>query len=160
MTGASRPSQFLSVVATMADDNPRPTKRVRIDSSPPPAFSSQSTLTPPPSSNPLSSPTKLRPLPPQILLLSLPSLLALPPNHRNYIQSLVLSLSALRRCLSVSTLSPEIECRAWCGIAELGMRVIGGGYSEDEHHPWARDIEVEVSQTGLMFWYASDIAIG
>ncbi|KAI0706088.1 hypothetical protein BC835DRAFT_1312173 [Cytidiella melzeri] len=133
----------------MADDNPRPSKRLKREFSPDvlPAFSSQSTLTTPPSSDPsLPTTPALKPLPLQILLLSLPTLLALPPNHANYAQSLVLSSHALRQCLSLPALSPEIECRAWCGLAEIGMRVIGGGFSEDERYPWARDVEAEVDR--------------
>ena len=137
-----------SVLDPMADDSRRPSKRQRRESSPAegPVFSSQSTLTPPPSSEP-ESPTEstvLKPLPPGILLVSLPSLLTLPPNHRNYVQSLQLSLQALRQCLALPALSPEIECRAWCGLAEIGMKVINGGFSEDETHLWAHDIEAEV----------------
>lgn len=131
----------------MSDDNPRPQKRIRIEldsdalSSPSP-FSSQSALTPLPSS-PAKAPS-LKPLPPHILLLSLPFLLAHPPNHRNYIQSLVLSLTSLRKCLLLPLLAPEIECRAWCGLAELGMRVINGGFNTDDAHTWAHGIEEEV----------------
>ncbi|KAI0095066.1 hypothetical protein BDY19DRAFT_880730 [Irpex rosettiformis] len=134
----------------MADSNPRPSKRLRRDSSPADltVFSSQSTLTPPPSSEPGSPPPSpsLKPLPAGILLVALPSLLAAPPNHRKYVQSLDLSLQALRQCLSLPALSPEIESRAWCGLAEVGMKVISGGFSEEEAHPWAHDVEAEVDK--------------
>ncbi|CDO77305.1 hypothetical protein BN946_scf184753.g55 [Trametes cinnabarina] len=88
----------------------------------------------------------LKPLPPAVLLVSLPSILAHPPNHKYYVHSLVLSLSALRRCLAMPALLPDIECRAWTGLAELGMRVIAGGFSQSEEHVWARGIESEVEK--------------
>jgi hypothetical protein len=53
-------------------------------------------------------------------------------------------MRALRQCLLLPTLSPEIECRAWCSLAEIGMKVISGGFTEDNGHPWANGIEVEV----------------
>ncbi|KAH9830402.1 uncharacterized protein C8Q71DRAFT_785481 [Rhodofomes roseus] len=119
----------------MADDKPRPSKRRRTDTS---------AATGPDSAEPSSAP--LRPLPPAVLLVSLPALLAHPPNHKYYIPSLVLSLTALRKCLTLQGLSPEIECRAWTGLAEVGMKVISGGLSQDEGHPWAQGIEAEVEK--------------
>ena len=155
------------------DDNPRPAKRVRLyndsrnlnaDAEPPP--SSLSTLTESPASfhsspaRPLlfhsasDSPAKgaktnkmsLKVLPPAALLSSLPGLLIHPPNHKYYVLSLQLSLNALRRCLSLQALSPELECRAWTGLAEVGMRVVSGGFSQSssEEHGWARGVEAEV----------------
>lgn len=135
------------------DDNPRPTKRPRTDPSLS-QVSSSSTLTPPPSSPPAateasgeSSSTQhpaLKPLPEPVLLVALPRLLIHPPNHRYYIKSLFLSLCSLRRCLALPALSPEIECQAWTGLAEIGMKVIHGGLSQNEAHTWASGIEVEV----------------
>ncbi|KAI0640309.1 hypothetical protein C8Q77DRAFT_1085911 [Trametes polyzona] len=154
------------------DENPRPLKRQRIQ----PQSSIVSTMTDPdagylsdlttlpPSSDPAlravysSSPqkplsqelpecdTELKPLPPAVLLVSLPTLLALPPNHKHYVHSLVLSLTSLRKCLALPALPPDIECRAWMGLAELGMRVIAGGFSQSEEHEWARGIESEVEK--------------
>ncbi|KAI8980607.1 hypothetical protein BD414DRAFT_464741 [Trametes punicea] len=89
---------------------------------------------------------ELKPMPTAVLLVSLPSLLAHPPNHKYYVQSLVLSLTALRKCLALPALSPDIECRAWAGLAELGMRVIAGGFSQSEEHAWAHGIESEVER--------------
>ncbi|KAI0328458.1 hypothetical protein GY45DRAFT_1326330 [Cubamyces sp. BRFM 1775] len=157
------------------DENPRPTKRQRIQ--PEPTLSAvtddggwSSDLTSLPSSSdpalrahgssfsssplkPLSQPQsqsepepELRPLPPSVLLVNLPALLAHPPNHKNYVHSLVLSLTALRKCLALPALSPDIECRAWTGLAELGMRVIAGGFSQSEEHVWAKGIESEVEK--------------
>ncbi|KAM5538360.1 hypothetical protein V8D89_007962 [Ganoderma adspersum] len=109
----------------------------------------------PPSSNPAldrqplsrtPSEEGLKPIPTAILLVSLPALLAHPPNHKYYIHSLVLSLRALRKCLTLPALPPDIECRAWTGLAELGMRVIGGGFSQSDEHFWARGIESEVEK--------------
>jgi hypothetical protein len=78
-----------------------------------------------------SSPPKpsLQQLPPDILLLSLPSLLAHPPNHCHYARSLLLSLSSLQRCLDIDGLSPDLEVRAWTGVAEIGIRIIDAGVS-------------------------------
>lgn len=129
----------------MADDSHRPHKRPRLDSSPQMPSSSLSSLTSVPTSPSKSQSRRLRPLPPAILLISLPSLLAHPPTHRLYVPSLCLSLCALRKCLAIPALSPEIECRAWTSLAEIGMRVIGGGLHENEEYTWARGIEVEVS---------------
>ena len=131
------------------DPNPRPRKRPRMpSSSPDPLLESELTTLPP--SSPPASPSpapctdELKPLPTPVLLVSLPCLLAHPPNHKYYIHSLVLSLTALRRCLALPALSPDIECRAWTGLAELGMRVISGGMSQSGDFPWAKGIEIEV----------------
>jgi hypothetical protein len=132
----------------MTDTNPRPLKRAKLDSSPQMLSSSLSSLTSAPSSPSKSQPTKLephlKPLPPAVLLVSLPALVAHPPTHKYYIPSLCLSLCALRKCLTIPALSPEIECRAWTGLAEVGMRVIAGGLHENDEYPWARGIEMEV----------------
>ncbi|KAI0352218.1 hypothetical protein OH77DRAFT_1485975 [Trametes cingulata] len=152
----------------MADGNPRPLKRQRIQlessmsaltvaDADDAGYSSDLTSLPPSSdpalrtvysSSPLKPPSQpeLKPLPPAVLLVSLPALLAHPPNHKFYVHSLVLSLTALRKCLALPALSPDIECRAWTGLAELGMRVIAGGFSQSEEHVWARGIEAEVEK--------------
>ncbi|TBU25863.1 hypothetical protein BD311DRAFT_867198 [Dichomitus squalens] len=159
----SRPrAAVYPVYDSPADSNPRPLKRQRIQSSPCPIPHSDgysSELEPltslPPSSDPALRPKSLsfdpsqdglRPIPPAILLVSLPSLLAHPPNHKYYVHSLIISLAALRKCLTLPALPPDIECRAWTGLAELGMRVIGGGFSQSEEHGWARGIEQEVEK--------------
>ncbi|KAI0756062.1 hypothetical protein C8Q80DRAFT_1090902 [Daedaleopsis nitida] len=140
------------------DANPRPLKRQRIQSTPEPddGHSDLEPLTPlPPSSDPALRPDfkrrttsqeGLKPIPTALLLVSLPSLLSHPPNHKFYVHSLVLSLAALRKCLALPALSPDIECRAWTGMAELGMRVISGGWSQREENAWARGIELEVEK--------------
>ena len=145
------------------DDSPRLQKRARLSSPSSPLLPSSS-LTPPPSSpvaltESSGTDTHLRPLPPDILLISLPGLLCHPPNHRFYTHSLYLSLCSLRKCLALQGLPPEIECRAWTGLAEIGMKVIHGGFHENESHPWARDIEAEVGMLNLrcmahiLTWY-------
>ena len=144
------------------DGNPRPHKRQRIHTATSDSDDNSSESDPltslPPSSSPTKLPTTpsrpssqnpLKPLPPAILLVSLPSLLAHPPNHKFYVHSLVLSLTALRKCLTLPALSPEIECRAWTGLAEIGMRVIAGGLHENEDCPWAHGIEAEASNIYL-----------
>ncbi|OCH87544.1 hypothetical protein OBBRIDRAFT_796085 [Obba rivulosa] len=117
----------------ITDDNPRPSKRTRLESvsKAPPSEASAAALTP---------------LPPPVLLVSLPGLLAHPPNHRFYVQSLYLSILALRKCLSLPALSPEIECRAWTQLAELGMKAVDGGLSVNAAYPWAKGIEAEVEK--------------
>lgn len=136
------------------DDNPRPSKRARLNL-PLSPLQISSSLTPPPSSSPTApteasssrSAVQLRPLPEAVLLVSLPSLIAHPPNHRFYVQSLYLSLCALRKCLALPALPPEIECRAWTSLAEIGMKVIHGDLHEKEEQSWATGIEVEVWNT-------------
>ena len=46
----------------------------------------------------------------------------------------------------MKALSPEIECRAWTTLAQVGLQVIGGQLSASSHerHAWARNIEAEV----------------
>lgn len=158
----SQAPSFLSSMAlvlsptTMSDDNPRPPKRIRLESSPLVASSSMSSLTSISSSpgRPSTSQprTMLKPLPAPVLLVTLPYLLAHPPTHKYYVPSLCLSLCALRRCLAFPSLSPEIECRAWTGLAEVGMRVMAGGLHYNEDFPWARGVETEVRRVLLCRW--------
>ncbi|KIK70551.1 hypothetical protein GYMLUDRAFT_89575 [Collybiopsis luxurians FD-317 M1] len=88
----------------------------------------------------------LSPLPAPVLLLSLPSILVHPTNHPMHAQSLSMSLLALRRCLEIPGLSPDIECRALTSLAEIGMIVIDGGFSQLEEHTWAHGIDAEVEE--------------
>ncbi|EEB89738.1 hypothetical protein MPER_12132, partial [Moniliophthora perniciosa FA553] len=71
--------------------------------------------------------------------------------------------------ITLFTRALYIECRAWTTLAELGMTVIGGGFSHDNYHLWARDIENEVEEAttkGLnlaqkhptLRWYRSQLA--
>ncbi|KAH7924786.1 hypothetical protein BV22DRAFT_1034747 [Leucogyrophana mollusca] len=124
------------------DDNPRPVKRFRVaddlEEIPQPGPSS------PLSAPPLSPQASLAPLPPQVLLVSLPGILVHPPNHRYHAISLCISQRSLRQCLGLKALNPDVECRAWTALAEIGMKVIEGGFSESDEHPWARGTEIEV----------------
>ncbi|KAH8111978.1 hypothetical protein DFH11DRAFT_1512413 [Phellopilus nigrolimitatus] len=86
----------------------------------------------------------LNSLPPSVLLLALPNLLAVPPNHKSHITSYVLSLAALRKCLALGSLPPDVECRAWTALAEIGMKIVGAGWSQNKHYPWASGLEIEV----------------
>ncbi|KAF9258146.1 hypothetical protein L218DRAFT_964740 [Marasmius fiardii PR-910] len=88
----------------------------------------------------------LAPLPPAVFLISLPALLIHPPNHRFHAHSLCVSLLALRYCLQIPGLSPDLECRAWTAIAEVGMIALEGGFSHDEDHMWASNLEGEVEE--------------
>ncbi|THH27936.1 hypothetical protein EUX98_g6250 [Antrodiella citrinella] len=137
------------------DDNPRATKRIKLDGDFGRATStgkwhdvedelptsSLSTLTASAPSTPTTSlnikpesdvDTKLKPLSPSALLTALPGLLMHPPNHKSYLLSLEVSMNALRRCLDAvqhgqAGMAPETECRAWTGLAEVGMRLVGAG---------------------------------
>ena len=124
----------------MDDLNPRPQKRQRTDHI---VDSAGSPVQPPPLS--ATSQPPFRPLPPPVLLLALPALLALPPSHEHYPLSLFLSLRALRTCLELKTLTPDVECRAWTGLAEIGLRVTNSGFTTTGEHAWANGIEAEVS---------------
>ncbi|KJA19213.1 hypothetical protein HYPSUDRAFT_168399 [Hypholoma sublateritium FD-334 SS-4] len=62
-------------------------------------------------------------LPPDVLLLSLPHLIAHPPTHKYHTRSLLVTLFALRKCLSVPNLDILVECRAWTELAEVGLRI-------------------------------------
>ncbi|GLB43801.1 hypothetical protein LshimejAT787_1403130 [Lyophyllum shimeji] len=106
------------------DDNPRPLKRQRGAPSPSlsPTASPAST-----SAFPLATaPDKplqlqLQRLPPARLLLALPALVLHPRTHKLHLRSIALAQHALRRCLALATLEPSEECRAWSGLAELGV---------------------------------------
>ena len=84
-------------------------------------------------------------IPPSAVLLALPNVLSVPPNHKSSIASYGVSLSAMRKCLSLSGLPSDIECRTWTTFAELGLRVIKAGWSEDEQLRWASTLPTEVS---------------
>lgn len=135
-----------SLVAMSDDLNPRPQKRSRTSDDV--ADTTQSSDPPPPppppstSSQPLST---FRTLPPPILLLALPALLAHPAGHEHYPLSLFLSLRALRTCLGLKALTPDVECRAWTSLAEVGLRVVNSGFSTSGTHSWANGTESEVS---------------
>ncbi|KAF4621623.1 hypothetical protein D9613_012585 [Agrocybe pediades] len=66
---------------------------------------------------------KIQPLPQDVLLLSLPHILAHPPTHRNHSRSVYLSIIALRKFLSTPNLDQHQECRAWTELAEAGFRL-------------------------------------
>jgi len=66
---------------------------------------------------------KVNSLPQDILLLSLPHILAHPPTHRNHTRSVYMSILALRRYLSTPNLDQNLECRAWTELAEAGFRL-------------------------------------
>lgn len=122
----------------MPGSRTRPSKRRKLDTA---ATAQPNGVEPSESGDPGAT---LKSVSPAVLLVSLPGLLAHPPNHKYYMPSLMLSLTALRKCLTLPALSPEIECRAWTGLAEIGMKVISGGLSQSEDHPWANGIEAEV----------------
>ncbi|TEB28133.1 hypothetical protein FA13DRAFT_1690790 [Coprinellus micaceus] len=65
----------------------------------------------------------LDPLPLPVLLLSLSSVLMHPPTHRHYAKSLYMSFLSTLKCTESTNLDPDMECRAWTGLAELGFRL-------------------------------------
>lgn len=137
------------------ENDPRPAKRARLDLSPP-----SSPLTEIESSQVSQAPLQLeaiekskqtmRQIPPQVLLLSIPSLLMLPPSHPQHTHSLRLSLTALRKCVlaSGSTGDIEVEARARVAIVEVGMRICVGGLGAED---WAKGLVNEVSQRLTLF---------
>ncbi|KAG6829043.1 hypothetical protein H0H92_005874 [Tricholoma furcatifolium] len=120
----------MTVRAASDDLNPRPSKRLRHESSPFPSqnatFSLQKCMT---DVSTTTTHSAFRRMPPASLLLALPSLLTHPSNHRLYLQSLWLARHSLRRCLGLPSLEPVEECRAWTGIAELGLMWLETGVS-------------------------------
>ncbi|KAF9040454.1 hypothetical protein BDZ89DRAFT_347994 [Hymenopellis radicata] len=126
--------------ASPQDNNPRPAKRQRRSYS---SSESDDEELPLPSETPLFP---LAPLPVSTLLVSLPGILIHPPTHRHHARSLCVSLLALRKCLSIPDLTPDIECRAWTALAEVGMIAISGGFSQNEDHIWAQSLENEVEK--------------
>ncbi|KAF8621735.1 hypothetical protein AX15_007535 [Amanita polypyramis BW_CC] len=90
------------------DNNPRPTKRQRLDLIPDmdkDAYNTES----------------INPIPPSSLLLALPSLLIHPPTHPHHKLSLDLSSTALQKCLSLPDIEGDLECRALTALAEVGI---------------------------------------
>ena len=71
-----------------------------------------------------------RHIPRHVLLLLLPRLLSHPPSHPWYPTSVLLQLSALRKCLALDGLAPDIECRACLGFAETGIKFIREGLQD------------------------------
>ncbi|KAL4068831.1 hypothetical protein V8B97DRAFT_1872534 [Scleroderma yunnanense] len=129
------------------DNNPRPQKRLRIDHQPDLTLSAEHySLESTPSSSSILTTSSLRLLPPQLLLLALPALLAHPPTHVKYGLSLFLSVKALRQCLRLPALSPDVECHAWFAFAEVGLRAIESGFSTSGEHDWANGLEEEVEK--------------
>ncbi|KAF8649400.1 hypothetical protein AX16_005841 [Volvariella volvacea WC 439] len=88
--------------------SPRPAKRREKEPEPTSRAAKRQRLEPP-----------ARPIPPEVLLLHLPSLIVYPRGHALHHRSLLLSLEALRRCLGLPGLEPGVECRAWTGTAEM-----------------------------------------
>ncbi|KAJ3562231.1 hypothetical protein NP233_g9703 [Leucocoprinus birnbaumii] len=88
-----------------SEDNPRPTKRQKLD----------------------NEPSAEQDVPPQLtlanLLLGLPSLLLHPPTHTNHERSLALSYHALKKCTAMTSLDSAVECSAATGLAELGLQI-------------------------------------
>ncbi|TDL19376.1 hypothetical protein BD410DRAFT_752259 [Rickenella mellea] len=113
-------------------------KKRKRSSSPP-----QDATTKPTSNSPAVT---LTPLPTGVLLLCLPRLLAHPPNHKFHGPAVALSLAALRECLAVDGLAPDVECRAWTAFAEIGMATLRAGYYPDDESLVDRDLEVEVEK--------------
>ncbi|RXW13250.1 hypothetical protein EST38_g12605 [Candolleomyces aberdarensis] len=92
-------------------------------------------------------------LPTPVLLLALSNLLLHPPTHRQYSKSLYLSILATWKCLSYQNLDPDVECRAWTALAELGFRMGLGEQDVEQHvetaitkaHPTLRPYKVHLT---------------
>lgn len=91
------------------------------------------------------------PFPISTLLLRVPGLLTVPPNHKASVTAYVVSLNALRKCLAIpGGLAPDVECRVWTALAELALKVIRAGWTQDGQHPWARSLENEVCNSTIL----------
>jgi hypothetical protein len=129
------------------DDNPRPLKRQRQNTSlsPSSSFSSaHSTAV----ENVRDS--DLAPIPAPYLLLALPRLLIHPPTHKYHLKSLFIAQRALRRCLALpeSQLDRDVECRAWTALAEIGVQCLAMGKIVQLNAPQdAIETEVEKALT-------------
>ncbi|KAF5332751.1 hypothetical protein D9611_005428 [Ephemerocybe angulata] len=66
---------------------------------------------------------KFEALPLPVLLLSLSNILLHPPTHRDYAKSIYLSTLSVLKVLEERNLDPDMECRAWTALAELGFRM-------------------------------------
>ena len=104
------------------DVDPRPAKRQRTEDgycTPTPGV-----VSPPTSASTSKCPVDLSNDDSQAHLdpLPLPVLLH-PPTHRHYTKSLYLSFLATLKCIECQNLDPDMECRAWTGLAELGFRL-------------------------------------
>lgn len=97
-----------------------------------------------PSNRNASKRRALEQAPTRILLLTLPGLLAVPPNHRASVTGYAISLAALRKCIALGNLSPDEECRAWTGLAEIGFRLVKAGWSRNDSLTWAKGLDLEV----------------
>ena len=83
-------------------------------------------------------------LPDSALLLGLPMVLSVPPNHKDYIASFQISIAALKLCCSLESLPPDVECRAWTALAEIGLKAIRAGWTNSTYFPWAQSLELDV----------------
>ncbi|KAL1666869.1 hypothetical protein GGF50DRAFT_125354 [Schizophyllum commune] len=98
-------------------------------------------------STPAAEDEMRQPLPPAVLLLSMPKLLIQPPSHPQHELSLCLSILALRKCLKITNLSAVDECRCHTGIAEIGLIALRGGFAEKEDSLWAEDLLGDVERS-------------
>ena len=81
--------------------------------------------------------------------MTLPSLVAVPPNHRASAASYAVSVTALRKVIAEGNLSPDEECRAWTGLAEIGFRLLKAGWVKEGRFKWAKGMEEEVRAHGF-----------
>ncbi|KAF9518167.1 hypothetical protein BS47DRAFT_1338740 [Hydnum rufescens UP504] len=89
-------------------------------------------------------------------LLNLPIRLLHPPSHPNHVLALYCSLLSLRQCIHLNTdldknnnahgdvLGPEMLCRAWTTLAEIGLLILRAGFGGDAAPNWCRGIEGEI----------------
>lgn len=112
-------------ISFMTDSNPRPSKRPRVNRNGPTATPGSS---------------KISALPAQQVIPTVP---IHPPNHPLHLRSLSLSLESLRKFVVLDVLDPDVECKAWCSLAEVGMMVVKAGFTTDVPE-WAVGVEDEV----------------
>ncbi|KAG5642228.1 hypothetical protein DXG03_003373 [Asterophora parasitica] len=141
---------------TPDDDDGRPFKRQRASApspSTPSAVKLGSSSSPCPIrvASPLSTATRqLKPLPPATLLLALPALLLSPSSSSQLsLPAINLARHSLRRCLALPALEPREECRAWTGLAELGVLVLDQ-WEEEERGQTLSEVETALTKALLI----------
>ncbi|KAH6896175.1 hypothetical protein BKA70DRAFT_1318603 [Coprinopsis sp. MPI-PUGE-AT-0042] len=99
------------------DIDPRPLKRMKLMTS---ESSLSNALVP---TTTASTPTPAVPAAPAPMPTAPPAPAPLPPTYQpTYFKSLSLSRLAFQRCLAMQSLDSDVECRAWTGLAEVGIR--------------------------------------
>ncbi|ETW87639.1 hypothetical protein HETIRDRAFT_413953 [Heterobasidion irregulare TC 32-1] len=56
------------------------------------------------------------------------------------------SHKSLRKCVTFQPLAPDVQCRMWTALAEVGLNVNEGSFAHEAEHTWTIDIETEVGR--------------